>query len=100
MAKRHSLAEDIISGRPDISVVAGEAAEGVEAALPTRKPRPKRAPTPPLPERYETVPVRMKPSMRKALVREAVRRMEERGGGRLDSSEVVREALEYLLEER
>lgn len=95
MAKRHSLAEDIISGRPLAAVPAPDA-KPVDTAP---RPRAKRAPAPEL-ERLETVPFRITAKQRRGLVNEAVRRMEARGGGRLDASEVLREVLDAWLEGR
>lgn len=101
MAKRHSLADDIISGRP-LSAVPAPDAKPVDTA--PRRPRKLREPAPRTRRELTTVPVRLWGDQRKALVDEAMKRAELSGSGRLDASSVMREffdgCFKAWLEER
>jgi hypothetical protein len=73
-------------------------AEPVETARPKRKRPPAPKPQPARQERLEAVLYRVTAEQRRALNAKAFRRAEERGSGKPDASEVLREVLQAWLE--
>jgi hypothetical protein len=104
MSKRPSLAAAERDAGQTLNLVAGVAAEPVETAPKRARSKRSKAPAPKpqasQPVRLEPVLYRVTLEQRRALNAEAFKRAEERGSGKPDASEVIREILTAWMEER